>query len=881
MTMKAAPLVLSLSLLSCVESEVGPAPTDTAAGFSPAHCQYEAPPPRPAATPGPAPVRAGVGEAALDMPVGTPLGGYTARVSLLGGAAPDGRKSPFAKAFYPSVGVQSRPLARALYLEAGGDPILLIKVDLCVAYDRLVQDLERALSPDGKLRGRIVVAASHTHAGWGTYQGVYHLALGFDVFMEPQYQRLLGSLTQAGKAAIAAAQPARLGAGVWDGWDPADEIFSDRRADIHKKLKGKDGKPIGPHKDNRLLVLRVDDALGQPLAVLFHFPMHGTVSGEENPLASVESTGHVELALEERFDRQVLVMHLQGPGGDASPRGRGGLSSCDAKKGMLCANFARMESIGEIAAPRIYDLWAAMETAREAELEVATRAVPNGRGVAVRDGLRYTPYDETAIVDASPEAIYTPDGQVRGPITQFNVEHGAALCGNTGSPLPVRGIEGAAGVPYESCRDLGAAAQFVATALRSEAPKLPECETTRTTVSAVRLAGVPVTRRLLPEGGGPPIWQGRREDLLLVTLPGEPVSLLADALRAGSPAGPDRTFVVGYAQGHVGYLLQVEDWLAGGYEPSINIYGPLEGEWLMERALDVAKVAWTQEREDPEARQQGRYDRLSFAPGSMDPMPRAKAPGAGQVPASVPADLLTRSREVPKEAQPPLTVPRVVGRATLVFQGGDPGEDLPEVILEREAQGAWEPVLRRSGRKVGTRGKDMVLIYTPQPVGAAPGQAERHLWSVEWQAVGWERGPDTQGLAGVLSAPTGRYRLVATGRAEGKAYRVESRPFSLTGEGVVAVTASRSGDRVSGRATYPVGAGYRLLRLDGASDGNVPLWGMAAVRVQSKADGASQEVTVPLTDGKFEVRAVGLNMSQGATVTVRDSAGNSGQGAAP
>ena len=34
------------------------------------------------------PVLAGVGEAALDLPVGTPLGGYTARVTLLGGAGP-------------------------------------------------------------------------------------------------------------------------------------------------------------------------------------------------------------------------------------------------------------------------------------------------------------------------------------------------------------------------------------------------------------------------------------------------------------------------------------------------------------------------------------------------------------------------------------------------------------------------------------------------------------------------------------------------------------------------------------------------------------------------------------------------------------------------
>ena len=245
------------------------------------------------------PVRAGVGEVRLDLPVGTPLGGYTARMRLLGGEAPDSRQSPHARAFYPSVGVQTRPQVRALYLQAGSEPLLVLKADLCLSYDRLVFDVEKTLAGEGLLapRGHVMVATSHTHAGPGNYHGAFHLTLGLDMFDEGQYQRLLASLLTAARAAIQSAAPARIGVGVWDGWDKNDEIYSDRRDDDDGFL-GPDGKPVGKHKEQRLFVLRVDKADGKPLAIVESFPIHGTVAGDDNPLISVEAPGHVELDID-------------------------------------------------------------------------------------------------------------------------------------------------------------------------------------------------------------------------------------------------------------------------------------------------------------------------------------------------------------------------------------------------------------------------------------------------------------------------------------------------------------------------------------------------------------------------------------------------------
>lgn len=894
-------LSLSLSLLtggllltSCT-SKPDEAPPEADMATAGSRCTYEA-------APVPSgvgqviaagPVMAGVGEAELDLPVGTPMGGYTARMQILGGQAPDNRNSPHAKAFVPSAGLQTRPQVKAIYLKAGAEPVIVIKVDVCVAFDRLVYDLEKELTSRGLMpaRGRVIVATSHTHAGYGTFQGSFHLALGFDLFQEDQYQRMLKSLVAAADTAIKDAKPARIGAGIWDRWDAADEIYSDRRGE-DDEMKGPDGKRIGPHKEQRLLLLRIDRALdadkSEPLALLTSFPMHGTVSDDDNPLVSVEATGHVELALEERFDKKVMVMHVQGPAGDASPRGRWGITNvCDGKKN-LCTNFARMESIGQIAAPRITSLFAAIPTAKEAALEIVTRAVHNGRDIKVRGDMSYAPFEAGREIDNSPSAIFNPDGTARSPITQFNVPVGAALCGDKMAQLPADPIPGAKGLPYGSCVEMNSASDLIASFLKVKKPVQPTCEITRTTLSALRLDGLPVLRRkpgatpMDPPIDAPPA----NDSLLLLTMPGEPVSLLAETMAKRSPAGADRTFVVGYAQGHVGYLLGVENWLLGGYEPSINVFGPLEGEWLMERSLDLAKLAMSPERDDAEAPgpaspSGGRFDRLAYETVAPTVVPIAKTGKAGTVPSMIPAGLFVRTKTTPPiKAQPEARIARVSGRATFVFYGGDPEEDTPLVTLEREEMpGLFTDVQTRSGRALGSRGRDVLLTYTPQPVEAEPGKATGHLWAVEWQAVGWDR-KDKQGVDVALDAPLGRYRFTARGRAEGKPYAISSQPFEVVADGAVRVKASRAASRLTITPVYPVGDGFRLLRLESASDGEPAVLGPIKLTLKSKKDGKSESSMQSSTGSAITVDTT-LDASMGIEVTVEDAVQNRGTTVVP
>ena len=73
---------------------------------------------------------AGVAEASLRLPLGTPMAGYSNRCGYLGGnGKQDNRDSAFSVGFVESTGLQSRPQIKGLWLENGDDNLLMLKVD--------------------------------------------------------------------------------------------------------------------------------------------------------------------------------------------------------------------------------------------------------------------------------------------------------------------------------------------------------------------------------------------------------------------------------------------------------------------------------------------------------------------------------------------------------------------------------------------------------------------------------------------------------------------------------------------------------------------------------------------------------------------------------
>lgn len=830
--MRPRKLWLSTLLLAACTSEPEPAPTLPPVGT----CRYETLPPTAlaGATVEPGPVQVGTAERDLGLPIGSALGGYTSRVALLGSAGrPDDRLPRYSGAFVPSVGVETRARVKALAITAGDETVLVVHVDVGAMYDGVLFEVERRLGP--AFAGKVILAASHTHSGPAHFVGNTVLQLGFGGFRETSFERMVGAVVAASEAALAARQPARIGIAHNGDFDPMNDVSRDRRSSNDDLPGGAD------RKDHDLFVLRADALDGTPLALVPIFGVHPTVLADTNNVASNDVSGAIEVALEESFDRQVLVMHLQQAAGDVSPAGAGGL---DCEGLSPCFDFARSEAIGRRARDAILATWEAAVPAMTDTLamEMVTRTIslgPDLSAITARQGaLSYLPFEEGRMPDG---VIFDEAGEVATPIDEFNVAFGAGLCGEEDGGLGA-GIPGARELgPYQTCSRVEDVVNLLRLGIGDDwyfEDPLPSCASTRTTLSALRLG-----------------------EHLLVTLPGEPVNPLVDRMRQAAPVAGDALIVLGYAQDHMGYLLHADDWLRGGYEPSINIWGPIEGEYIAEASLDLARAALSPEREDATTS----TGRALPGPFSRDVSPDP-SPDAGTVPATLPEALYLRPEVSLDEAQPPATVPRL-SLAHFVWIGEDPVAGTPEVTIEREVDGAFEPLKRRSGRAV--RDRDVLLLWTPTPLDG-PGPRTHH-WVAEWQAVpAWGSPADTS-LAARAALPLGRYRF----HVEGQGYALDSQPFEVV-PAVLTVNATLEDGHVVIETALDPRGGFRLLDPVRPSNGLLPLQsGSLSIEVQLDG-GGSVETTAEIFEG---LARVPWSDAQGTPteVRVRDGVGNAGQ----
>jgi len=805
-----------------------------------AHCEFVPLPPTAGAggVVEAGPLSAGAAEARLVLPISVALGGYTARAGIAGDAGRvDARVAELSGEFNPSIGVESAPRVKALALTTPGDTVVLVKADIIFSDDTLTADLADRLGP--AYAGKVVFATTHSHAAPMQFSADGKLAVGGGVLRRQVREPLLDQLVEVAQAALDARRPARLGVLLERGFDPGDEVTRDRRGE-NDPLAG------GSRDDDWLALIRVDGQDGLPIAVVPIFGMHGTVLDADNPLMSGDAPGAIDRALEETWDTPVVVMYLQGAAGDVSPAGRGGVAPPTAK-GEPFYDFARAESVGRLAAPILRGAWerAGADMLDSLAIEAVTRSVvlgPDASRFAVRAGsLAYAPFDAERPCDRE---IYTPFDEVQSPIDEFNAPVGAALCGTVDAdaifpPGQIWNTEGLA--PYRSCLRIDVASDLLGGLLDIDFGQAPLCASTRTTMSAIRLG-----------------------DHAIATLPGEPLTLLADRVRELSPLGGERTIVVGYAQGHVGYLLTAEDWLQGGYEPSINSWGPLEGEYVAERAAEMLELLTTDAREDAS---EGTDRIASPAPEDADVPAPDPAPLAGTVPAALFEGLYVRNRAALAGAQPDATIPRVAGVARFVWIGEDPLAGTPRVILQRESAGVFEDVARQSGRLV--EDGDLLLYWTPEPLARAPGETRTHHWVAEWQAVAVDG--DLEDRAGL---PLGTYRFQVTGTG----YALASDPFDVVA-GPVGVSASVAGRTVTITAGYAAPEGWRLLDQEGFSNQSVVVRrGPIAVVLEYASGPDDSFPAVKLgRPGRAEVAA-----RAGATVTrvrVTDRFGNTGSAA--
>ena len=593
-----------------------------------------------------------------------------------------------------------------------------------------------------------------------------------------------------------------------------------------------------------LALIRIDHADGRPLAILPIFGVHSAILDDDVSVFSTDASGMFERTLEEEFDEEVMVVHLQGAAGDVLGASSGHLEYAEDEPRW---DFARNEENGRWALPMLLEVWerAGEAMADELPMEVVTRSIemgPDWTTFTVREGaLEYAPWDGVRPAD---RVIFDEEGAIVSPIDEFNAPGGASLCGEAEPGLlafarmpNVQELR-----PYLSCADLTKALGLLGSALDFDFEAPPLCVSTRTTITAWRLG-----------------------DFLFGTAPGEPLVPWRDFVQEGSPWPEDRTFVLGYAQGHNGYILTPEDWLQGGFEPTINSWGPLEGQYIGERLIELLQLAVTDEREDATT---GGTDRVvAVLVGEQPVLEPDAAPLAGTVPETVPAEVYFRGTVQPTNPQPEPTLERVHGVARFVWIGEDPLAGTPRIRLEHEVDGAFEPVRRRSGRVV--EDLDMIVVWTPLPLRPTTDEDRTHYWSVEWQAVSWFGADGLASLAARPGVPLGRYRF----HVEGTGYAVDSEPFEV-GPATMTVGTSLDGSDLVVDVGYEPVEGWRLMNMTGLANRYVPSEaGPFAVEVELAAGGAETFSDVAAeAPGRVRVTPGGAV----SRVTITDRFGNVG-----
>lgn len=782
-------------------------------------------PPRPVVAGAPV---VGAAEGYLDLPVGTPLSGYSSRCLCLGGGLfqPDDRDSAYTESFTESTGVQTWPTLKVIWLENGDDHLVLAKADTIYSDDGLVAALTEALEAQTglELQGKVVLTTNHSHASFGGFAQGATWFLGSDLFNREIFERFVEKLTDVALEAYEVREPGRIGVGWARDWDPDNEVYRDRRG-VNDELQiwGPEGPVLT--KDPHLGLIRFDRLDGTPLALVVNFGMHGIIGDIDNPMASGDSGGHVEAVVQEAFDTPVVVMFAQGSGGDASPAG-----SQDG--------FARMESVGVAAVDKVMAAYEAVTTSdAPLAMQTVSRHIHKHPSIieVTRGGTvdwRYAPYEPGRISDGE---VYDADGGLISPIDEFNTPTGGAFCGTGDLSFLGQGF-GATAFPYDQCVDVSVMAGLLETFFNLEAPPqqpLPELLKAGTTVS--RLGPVPT---LLPDGAQVD------QDLLVGFFPGEPVYSFGEQWRrrVSDELGYTQPMLFGYSQDHEGYLLLPEDWLMGGYEPDITFWGPLEAEHVMEQTIGYAgELLSTDVHEDP--------DPLNhYAPTEHPevPLPTLQpdpTPAAGERITEERDYLWTPFVEIGAEGAPqaptaadlimPATVSRVQGMVQIAWEGGDPMVDSPSVVLERQSAGAWEAVRSRSGRVIDEGRHDILLAHTPTPL--APVDAEQtHQWWAAWQAVGHvhER----------TSLPLGQYRLRVSGqRYTGSAqtwpwdtepYEVISEPFELV-PATITIDEQAHGQGTLRLSLDAAAHGFRFVARGGNESGANPLEGPLEVRIEA------------------------------------------------
>jgi neutral ceramidase len=270
------------------------------------------------------PLYASAVEIDITPPVGTGFDGYAARKGN-------------------SLGIHDPLLAQLLLLESEKSKIVLISMDLLGTSLDFTQQVRQGIAQSIDVPvDNTIIACSHTHSGAAGFLP-YHP--GITSFEDPELKRLVvRKLIGAAIWAKQLLQPASLGSG-------------------HGALSGiglNRNHPEGGLVDQEVIVLKVENEAGIPIAVLMNYGCHPTVLGYQNLLFSADFPGATRDTLRQIYKDTVFIF-TNGASGDISTR----FSRREQ-------TFAEVQRMGRLLAGEVLKIM--QEIKVQPDVEIETRA---------------------------------------------------------------------------------------------------------------------------------------------------------------------------------------------------------------------------------------------------------------------------------------------------------------------------------------------------------------------------------------------------------------------------------------------------------------------------------------------------------------------------
>ena len=202
--------------------------------------------------------------------------------------------------------------ARVLVLEAGDRRVVLVTLDLGRTFSEpLLDQLRRQIQATAGI-SLLLVTASHTHSGpnlLDEYPGGR-----LPAWETSAIQAIASAVSQASRHLV----PARIGTGAGEveiGYNRR-QVRPDGRVNM---LWTDPGKQPSLPVDSTVLVMRIDDQQGTPLAIVVNYACHPVVLGSDNLQYSADYVGVMAHKVEAAFGGAPICLFVQGADGDINP----------------------------------------------------------------------------------------------------------------------------------------------------------------------------------------------------------------------------------------------------------------------------------------------------------------------------------------------------------------------------------------------------------------------------------------------------------------------------------------------------------------------------------------------------------------------------------